>query len=81
MYSETKIAEMISTGSKNLFYFQFLQVKALINRLMTLGNVFRPLTALEQLIGDANKPKLLSKLYDMLLSSIELTDKAKIQWE
>lgn len=46
MYSETKLAEMIPTMSKNLFHFQFLQVKSLIDHLLTLGNVFRPLTAL-----------------------------------
>lgn len=43
-------------------------------------NVFRPLTAFELLLVAENRPKLLLKVYDILLSN-EHTDKAKTRWE
>lgn len=44
---------------------------------MILGNVFRPLTPYEFLIISEDKKNMLSKLYNILLKNVEITDRAK----
>lgn len=41
---------------------------------MKLGDIFRPITAFEQIIWAENKTKMLSKLYDILLNEVVIID-------
>lgn len=75
MYTITTLSQVV--GFSPIFASQYRQVNALINRLMKLDNVFRPLTAFEMLIISEDMSKILSKLYDILLSEALVTDKAK----
>lgn len=79
MYSSTILLLTILYSSK--FYHQYMQIKSLIDKLVKLGNLLRPLTAFKQIIWAEDKTKMLSKSYDALLNEAVIIYKAKTCWE
>lgn len=63
------------TGHTGRSRFQYKQVSSLVSNLMKTENVFRPRSAFEDLLLSGERTKLLSKVYRILSSSVEVTER------
>lgn len=81
MYPASQLLAILG-NTPILRHHQYEQIKGLINFIRQECNIFRPLTKFEMCLeGVRGRKKILSGLYDILLSSFSVIDTVKYKWE